>query len=183
MTISAIGGAPGGADFWGVVAASPLIKRIVFDEADSNASFPDSNIGFDSFRFFPPPGAPPAVVVIGTGCGVSGDLGATPLVIGEPATLSLSGAPANVFGWFIVAWPIVAPTPIGGGCSLNVDASFSILGAFTTSGSGATSFTGTVPADATLSGFTFGAQAIEFAGGPGPGGLGSTSGLQLTIGN
>ncbi len=46
------GGAPGGADFWGVVATgSDLIGRIIINEQDGNSTFPDSNIGFDSFRF------------------------------------------------------------------------------------------------------------------------------------
>jgi PEP-CTERM motif len=48
------GGAPAGPDFWGVVGTgSDLIGRIVIDEGDNNGGFPDSNIGFDTFRFMP----------------------------------------------------------------------------------------------------------------------------------
>jgi hypothetical protein len=45
------GGAPGGADFFGVVSSSPNIARIVITEDDRNTTFPDANIGFDTFRF------------------------------------------------------------------------------------------------------------------------------------
>ena len=46
------GGDPGGADFFGVIGTgSDRIGRIVIDERDSNSSFPDSNVGFDTFRF------------------------------------------------------------------------------------------------------------------------------------
>ena len=46
-----LGGA-GTADFWGFVAdGGEVIRRIVFDELDNNAEFPDSNIGYDSLRF------------------------------------------------------------------------------------------------------------------------------------
>ena len=45
------GGAPAEAVFWGGVASgSDRISRIVVNESDSNAQFPDCNIGFDSFR-------------------------------------------------------------------------------------------------------------------------------------
>ncbi len=48
------GGAPGGADFFGMIAtAGDLISRIVIDEQDANELYPDSNIGFDTFRFVP----------------------------------------------------------------------------------------------------------------------------------
>jgi hypothetical protein len=50
------GGAAGAADFWGVVTTgSDLISRILVTENDNNAQFPDSNIGFDTFRFTPVP--------------------------------------------------------------------------------------------------------------------------------
>jgi hypothetical protein len=46
------GGAAGGADFWGVTTTgSDMIGRIVVDERDDNAAYPDCNIGFDTFRF------------------------------------------------------------------------------------------------------------------------------------
>lgn len=44
------GGAPGGREFFGFVSARSNIKTIVVDEFDGNAEFPDSNIGFSSFR-------------------------------------------------------------------------------------------------------------------------------------
>jgi hypothetical protein len=40
-----------------------------------------------------------------------------------------------------------------------------------------------VPGDPGLVGFTFDAQIVEFAGGPGPSGLGATNALHLTVGN
>ena len=64
------GGAPGGADFWGIVSDTADIKRIAIDEADGNNVFPDSNIGFDTFRFnsdlFQVP-EPSILLLIGTG--------------------------------------------------------------------------------------------------------------------
>ena len=44
------GGAPGGTVFFGFVSTRANIATIVIDESDGNADFPDSNIGFDSFR-------------------------------------------------------------------------------------------------------------------------------------
>ena len=44
------GGVPGGAAFVGFVSSSPNIASIVIDEQDGDGSFPDANIGFDSFR-------------------------------------------------------------------------------------------------------------------------------------
>ena len=49
-----VGGAPGAANFYGAVGTGPdLIGRILVDEIDENDSFPDSNIGFDTFRIGP----------------------------------------------------------------------------------------------------------------------------------
>lgn len=46
------GGAPGGADFWGIYATDgTLIGRVEVTEGDSDARYPDSNIGFDSLRY------------------------------------------------------------------------------------------------------------------------------------
>jgi hypothetical protein len=47
------GGAPGGADFWGIVSTQYDIKKIVITEGDNNAVYPDSNVGYDTFRYFP----------------------------------------------------------------------------------------------------------------------------------
>jgi hypothetical protein len=44
-------GGPGGAEFVGFVSSSADIARIVIDEFDGEPNFPDSNIGFDTFRF------------------------------------------------------------------------------------------------------------------------------------
>lgn len=46
-------GAPGGSAFLGWVSDAPAtnIARIIFTESDDNASNPDSNIGYDTFRF------------------------------------------------------------------------------------------------------------------------------------
>lgn len=42
---------PSGTSFWGIVSETANISRIVIEEADSDASCMDSNIGFDSLRF------------------------------------------------------------------------------------------------------------------------------------
>src|SRR6185295_12610553 len=44
------GGAPGGADFWGIVSDGNDIARVEVDEGDNNNSFPDCNIGYDTIR-------------------------------------------------------------------------------------------------------------------------------------
>ena len=44
------GGAPAGADFWGIVSDANDIARVEIDEGDDNSSFPDCNIGFDTVR-------------------------------------------------------------------------------------------------------------------------------------
>jgi hypothetical protein len=44
------GGAPGAADFWGIVSTETNICRVVISETDSNAEYPDANIGYDTFR-------------------------------------------------------------------------------------------------------------------------------------
>ena len=54
-TFGSGGGDPGGSVFWGIVAGGGEdIKKIVINEFDDNGIFPDSNIGFDTFRFFVP---------------------------------------------------------------------------------------------------------------------------------
>ncbi len=47
------GGAPAGADFWGIVSIDNPIVSITISEGDSDSQFPDCNIGYDTFRFFP----------------------------------------------------------------------------------------------------------------------------------
>ena len=44
------GGAPGDALSVGIVSISVPIARVLIDETDENAVFPDANIGFDTFR-------------------------------------------------------------------------------------------------------------------------------------
>lgn len=44
-------GGPGGTEFVGFVSDSANIARIVVDEFDGDPNFPDSNVGFDTFRF------------------------------------------------------------------------------------------------------------------------------------
>jgi len=51
------GGAPAGADFWGIISDAKDIARIEVDEGDNNNSFPDCNIGFDTLRVAGLPGA------------------------------------------------------------------------------------------------------------------------------
>ena len=57
LPISNIGGigngGPGAADFFGIVSDTANIKRIVIDETDGDNVYPDSNIGFDTFRWEP----------------------------------------------------------------------------------------------------------------------------------
>lgn len=50
------GGAPAGDDFWGITSTSANIKRVVVDEMDDNAQYPDSNIGYDTIRIARPTG-------------------------------------------------------------------------------------------------------------------------------
>lgn len=47
-------GAAGGSDFWGIVSIQADIARIVIDETDGDASNPDANIGYDTFRYVAP---------------------------------------------------------------------------------------------------------------------------------
>lgn len=49
------GGAPAGADFWGIVSTEANVKRVQILEQDGDAQFPDCNIGFDTIRVFPAP--------------------------------------------------------------------------------------------------------------------------------
>ncbi len=58
-----------GSDFWGIVSETANIARIIFDEYDSNAICPDSNIGFDTFRFSPsdPVPEPATMLLLGSG--------------------------------------------------------------------------------------------------------------------
>jgi len=42
------GGAPAGADFWGIVSSAPDIASVVITEGDNNSQFPDCNIGYDT---------------------------------------------------------------------------------------------------------------------------------------
>ncbi|MFO0829468.1 MAG: hypothetical protein U0572_15125 [Phycisphaerales bacterium] len=69
------GGAPGGADFWGIVSTANDIASVTFDEQDDNAQFPDSNIGFDTLRFFPTPSCHGASDIDGDGDVDAADLG------------------------------------------------------------------------------------------------------------
>ena len=76
-TNAIVGGAPAGADFWGVTTTGgDLIGRIVISEDDADSKFPDSNIGFDTFRFTPPP------QIVGTP---------------EPSTLAIFGLGSMLF--------------------------------------------------------------------------------------
>ena len=65
IPISSTGG--GGADFWGATTTgSDLIGRILIDEKDGDANYPDSNIGFDTFRFTSVP-EPSSLAIFGIG--------------------------------------------------------------------------------------------------------------------
>ena len=64
IPISGFGaGGPAYADFWGIVSTDSNIASVVIDEGDSNNVYPDSNIGFDTFRVPEPAGA--ALLVLG----------------------------------------------------------------------------------------------------------------------
>jgi hypothetical protein len=45
----------GGSDFWGFVSDNTNIAKIEIVESDDSNGFPDSNIGYDTFRFQPAP--------------------------------------------------------------------------------------------------------------------------------
>ena len=68
------GGAPGGADFWGVYATDgTLIGRVEITEDDSDARYPDANIGFDSLRYGNEASEvpePASVIMLATGAGL-----------------------------------------------------------------------------------------------------------------
>lgn len=69
------GGGPGATSFFGVFSSTGNISRIVITDGDDNDTFPDANLGYDSFRFqmaqaaVPEPGAWALLLV---GFGVSG---------------------------------------------------------------------------------------------------------------
>ncbi|WP_217352574.1 PEPxxWA-CTERM sorting domain-containing protein [Sphingomonas sp. ID1715] len=50
-SVNAVGGGAGGAFFLGFTSGSANIARIVITEFDENDANPDSNIGYDTFRF------------------------------------------------------------------------------------------------------------------------------------
>ncbi len=53
------GGAPGGADFFGVTSSTGNIRGLLISDLDNNAIFPDANLGYDTFRFGPSAGGVP----------------------------------------------------------------------------------------------------------------------------
>jgi hypothetical protein len=57
---------PGGADFWGIVSTSADIAKIVINEQDDDATYPDCNVGYDTFRFQPVP-LPATFWLVGAG--------------------------------------------------------------------------------------------------------------------
>ncbi|MBC8140933.1 MAG: hypothetical protein H7Y38_05775 [Armatimonadetes bacterium] len=53
------GGAPGGADFWGITSLTANIKTVRINEQDGDSAFPDANIGYDTLRFVSAPAVVP----------------------------------------------------------------------------------------------------------------------------
>ncbi|HYC77467.1 MAG TPA: hypothetical protein VEI02_07550, partial [Planctomycetota bacterium] len=93
------GGAAAGADFFGVVATSAIIKSVVVSEGDSNSQFPDCNIGYDTLRFTPSAVPAAATFTLGGGCGAGvPTLFASPPLLGGAATLSVTGCTPNAGG-------------------------------------------------------------------------------------
>jgi hypothetical protein len=66
------GGGPGAADFWGVVSNQYDIKRIVVSEGDGDATYPDCNIGYDTFRYLPATQVPEPATMLLLGLGLMG---------------------------------------------------------------------------------------------------------------
>jgi len=67
------GGDPGGADFWGVTTADgDIITKIVITESDNNNMYPDSNIGYDSFRVVTNTSLPEPATMLLLGLGLMG---------------------------------------------------------------------------------------------------------------
>jgi hypothetical protein len=70
------GGAPGGADFWGVTTTNDdKITKIVITEIDNNATYPDCNIGYDSFYVVTNTSVPEPPTMLLFGSGLIGLLG------------------------------------------------------------------------------------------------------------
>ncbi len=66
-------GAPGGADFWGIyTTGGTTIDRVEITEGDSDAQYPDANIGFDSLRYGSEVPEPGSMMLMAAGAGLVG---------------------------------------------------------------------------------------------------------------
>lgn len=159
------GGAPAGADFWGVVSASADIASVSFDEQDGNSQYPDCNIGFDTLRFVPPGGGAPETWMLGSGCGAFGP--GTPVlsvglpVLGAPVTMSITTASALTAGVLFVSGPPAASIPLGSGCEAWIDlATVLVLAPVQTDANGDWSLTLALPPDPGAAGVPVILQAL-----------------------
>ncbi len=117
----------------------------------------------------------------GTSCGTVPPTlnGGLPL-LGQPGTLTITGADPNASGILLVSPPGGTPQPLFGACTLYLQqGGMLIFLTLTTDGAGAWSFTSTIPNDPALDCFPVDLQALL----AGVNGFALTNGLHLVLGH
>ena len=117
-------------------------------------------------------------------CGTGAIFGATPPVLGRTQTLSLWNAPPNAMGLLAVGLGPASPSPLPGGCVLQVPpGSLAAFPAPVTDPAGWWSFGITWPDDLSLSGITVTGQVLTFVpGGPLGGSAELSSAVEMRLG-
>lgn len=114
--------------------------------------------------------------VVGTGCNGVGLDGTLP-ILGQPGTMTLTGAEPSVMGLLAVAFPAAAPLPFGG-CTLYLEQeTIGLYSVFTTDATGGYTLTETMPSDPAMNCLTIMTQAFVFGTV-----LSASNGLRLTFG-